>query len=121
MGGGKKQAPGPPTWAGAAWGCAIGTPSAGLSLVGLRPRRARLRLTRRREGTEHACEEQEQRPGAGPERLARPGGPLNPGGSLLLADVGPFCAPITTPWLRRSAAGKARSSRRRFATPAGPG
>src|SRR5262245_22330750 len=94
--GGKETGPRTTYVGGGRLGCAIGTPSAGLSLVGLRPRRARLRLTRRREGNEHAREEQEQRPGAGPERLARPGGPLNPGGSLLLADVGPVCAPITT-------------------------
>src|SRR5215472_6463794 len=31
-----------------------------------------------------------------PERPALRSVPLNPGGSVLLADVGPFCAPITT-------------------------
>ena len=40
-------------------------PSARLSLVGLRPRRARLRFTRRADGNEPAQQEQEQRPGAG--------------------------------------------------------
>ena len=44
---------------------AIGTPSAGLSRVGLRPRRARLRFTRRRESNDQAFVEQEQRSEAG--------------------------------------------------------
>jgi len=48
---------------------AIGTPSAELSLVGLRPRRARLRFTRRRERNEQPQKKQEQRPSAGEERL----------------------------------------------------
>jgi hypothetical protein len=43
---------------------AIGTPSARLSLIGLRPRRARLRFTRRADANEQAEKEQEQRPGA---------------------------------------------------------
>jgi hypothetical protein len=38
----------------------FGTPSAGLSLVGLRPRRARLRFTRQRHGNQTAIEKQEQ-------------------------------------------------------------
>ncbi len=48
---------------------AIGTPSTGLSLVGLRPRRARLRFTRRREGNDQPQKKQEQRPSTGEERL----------------------------------------------------
>ena len=39
---------------------AFGAPSAELSLVGLRPRRARLRFTRRLEGNDNAREGQEQ-------------------------------------------------------------
>ena len=39
---------------------AFGAPSAELSLVGVRPRRARLRFTRRRQGNGNALERQEQ-------------------------------------------------------------
>src|SRR5262245_65880301 len=85
---------------------ALGAPSAGLSLVGLRPRRARLRFTRRREGNNRAFEEQEE--GHGPTSEGYAGVPLNPGGSVLLAEVGPDCAPIAS-WLTQG--GKGRNSR----------
>jgi hypothetical protein len=73
---------------------AIGAPSAGLSLVGLRPRRARLRFTRQRQGNQKAVEEQEQAHGW-TRRPAPIGEHSNPGGSLFGADVGPFYMPIT--------------------------
>jgi hypothetical protein len=57
---GGEKGPRPPTWAGAAMRCTLGAPSAGLSLVGLRPRRARLRFTRRGHGNERALAQQEQ-------------------------------------------------------------
>jgi len=41
-------------------GCTIGTPSTRLSLVGLRPRRARLRFTRRRKRNDKTAEEQDE-------------------------------------------------------------
>src|SRR5271157_1535684 len=75
-------------------GSALGAPSAELSLVGLRPRRARLRFTRRPDSNHDAREEQEQSTG-GSRKPALTGVPPNPGGSVLRADVGPFCAPIT--------------------------
>ena len=55
-----EMGPRPPAWAGAALGSALGAPSAELSLVGLRPRRARLRFTRRQQRNQTANEEQEQ-------------------------------------------------------------
>ena len=63
--------------------------------VGLRPRRARLRFTRQRHGNHKEFEKQEQdrRGQEGPTTI---GQLLNPGGSLLRADVGPFYAPITS-------------------------
>ncbi len=67
----RKKGPRPPTWAGATLRGAIGTPSARLSLVGLRPRRARLRFTWQAESNEHAHKEQEQGRGAGHGSLLR--------------------------------------------------
>jgi hypothetical protein len=47
-------------WAYSTLRSAIGAPSAGLSLVGLRPRSARLRFTRPRQSNPRAVEEQDQ-------------------------------------------------------------
>ena len=60
MSDGKQKAPAQQSWTGAILKSAIGAPSAELSLVGLRPRRARLRFTRRRHGNRDESEEQEQ-------------------------------------------------------------
>jgi len=57
---GKEKAPGQQSWTGAILKSAIGAPSAELSLVGLRPRRARLRFTRQRHGNPKAVEKQEE-------------------------------------------------------------
>jgi hypothetical protein len=56
----QETGPRPPAWLRATLTSAIGAPSAGLSLVGLRPRRARLRFTRQRQSNETTAEEQEQ-------------------------------------------------------------
>ena len=66
---------GPPTTSVGRGPGAFGAPSAGLSLVGLRPRRARLRFTRRRQSTDNALEGQEQGRELGPN--GQPG-PVNP-------------------------------------------
>jgi len=50
---------------------AIGAPSARLSLIGLRPRRARLRFTWRRNGNNVVREVQEQEHGSGPAKEDR--------------------------------------------------
>lgn len=76
-----------------------GTPSAGLSLGRLRPRRARLRFTRRRQGIQEARRETS----ATSEKPRSTGVPLNPGGPRLGAEVGPFWMPITK---RRLTAGR---------------
>jgi hypothetical protein len=57
---GQERGPRPPAWLRAILRSAFGAPSAGLSLVGLRPRRARLCFTRRQHGNESAVEEQVQ-------------------------------------------------------------
>ena len=57
---GTKKAPDQQSWTGAVLKSAIGAPSAELSLVGLRPRRARLRFTRQRHGNQKAIEKQDQ-------------------------------------------------------------
>src|SRR5260370_31912352 len=88
----EKRGPSTTSWLRATLKSAIGAPSAGLSLVGLRPRRARLRFTQQQQGNPKAVEAQEQRLHA----TAPDTEPLNPGGSLLHADVGPFYMPITT-------------------------
>src|SRR6266508_1076252 len=93
---GRETGPRPPAWAGAPWESAIGAPSAEVSLVGLRPRRARLRFPRRPECSPAGRKEQEQGAGSGAQKPLPIGVPLNPGGSVLRAGVGPFCAPITS-------------------------
>ena len=93
---GKKKAPGQQAWTGAILKSAIGAPSAELSLVGLRPRRARLRFTRRANRSKTTEEEQEQWSASVANGLASTSVRLNPGGSVFRAEVGPFWAPITT-------------------------
>jgi hypothetical protein len=56
-----KNAPRPAVRAGGDCRGAFGAPSAELSLVGLRPRRAQLRFTRRPESSHDARKEQDQR------------------------------------------------------------
>jgi hypothetical protein len=74
-----------------------GTPSAGLSLGRLRPRRACLRFTRRPQSNQDAPRESS----ASVHEPNQSRVPLNLGGPLLCADVGPFCAPITTEVTRK--------------------
>ena len=79
-------------------GNAIGAPSAELSLVGLRPRRARLRFTRRQEGNARAAAEQEQPDGQAAKRFRfgrGNGNLLKPGGSVLDEEVVPFWTRIS--------------------------
>ena len=68
----------------------------GYPSVGLLASRARLRFTRRPDRSKKAPKQQEQGREPAPRGQAPTGGPLNPGGSRLLAEVGPFCLPITT-------------------------
>jgi hypothetical protein len=79
---GTKNDPRPPTWKGAVLRNAIGAPSTGLSLVELRPRRARLRFTRQRHGNQTTVQKQEQ-------VLVKKGQPrsVNSGGSGSLRNV----------------------------------
>ena len=60
----------PCCWLGGVLRGAFGAPSAGLSLVGLRPRRAQLRFTRRAESSHDARKVQDQRAGTGERRLS---------------------------------------------------
>jgi hypothetical protein len=57
---GKETGLPPPLWKEATSRSAIGAPSTGLSLVGLRPRRARLRFTQRQKSNQTTVEEQEE-------------------------------------------------------------
>src|SRR4051794_39741916 len=93
--GGRKQAPGPPTWAGAVLRCTRWHTVGRVIPGGLRPRRARFRFTRRTNRNKTTTEEQEQTSVAVANGLAPRSIHLAPGGPLLLADVGPFCLPIT--------------------------
>jgi len=68
-----------------------GTPSAGLSLGRLRPRRACLRFTRRWQSNQEVL----PNTSAGKLETDWSSVPLNSGGPVLGADVGPFWAPIT--------------------------
>ena len=61
-------------------------PSAGLSLGELRPRRARLRFTRQRKRNQEAQSETS----ATSRDIALDRVPLNPGGPVLHAEMGPF-------------------------------
>src|SRR5947208_9257686 len=118
--GGRKQAPGPPTWAGAILRCTRWHTVGRVIPGGLRPRRARFRFTRRTNPNKTTTEEQEQTSVAVAKGLAPRSIHLAPGGPLLLADVGPFCLPITTTTASesaivlsiRSSAPSARSSMR---------
>ena len=63
---------------------------------GLRPRRARFRFARRANRNKTTNAEQEQPSAAVANGLVPRSIHLNPGGPVLLADVGPFWLPITT-------------------------
>src|SRR5205085_730981 len=58
-----KSAPRPAVWTEGVLRGAFGAPSAGLSLVGLRPRRAQLRFTRRAESSHDATRDKINGPG----------------------------------------------------------
>ena len=66
----EKIASRPCCWSGGVWRGTFGAPSAGLSLVGLRPRRAQLRFTRRAESSHDAYKVQDQRAGTGERSLS---------------------------------------------------
>jgi hypothetical protein len=66
----RENAPRPAVWTGGVWRGAFGAPSAGLSLVGLRPRRAQLRFTRRAESSHDVRKVQDQRAKTGEGSLS---------------------------------------------------
>src|SRR5262249_38130334 len=63
--------------------------------VGVRLRRARLPFTRPQHGTRSRFWRTRASAGSSRRNPDRPSEPMTPGGSLLLADVGPFSSPIT--------------------------
>ena len=66
----RKNASRPGCWSGGVWRGAFGAPSAGLSLIGLRPRRAQLRFTRLAESSHDARKVQDQRAKTGEGSLS---------------------------------------------------